>query len=407
MLRTTTLLVAATLALSPAAMAQEDVLSLQIGDPARRDKTVALLLDGIVDTRDGAVLTTTQVASRLAEVDLLFIGESHTSMEFHRAQLQMLEALVAAGRDVLIGLEMFPVTEQASLDAWVSGQFEGETEFVTAARWYEHWGYNWDYYAGIFRLAREHRLPMAALNAPRDVVSAVRRKGIDGLDPDEAAFMPPAIDTDDADHLALFKAYIGDDGHGGGMTDEQWQSMFAAQCTWDATMGYNAVRALQASEAADPIMVVLIGSGHVSYGLGIERQARNFFDGRTASLIPVPLVDESGAPISTVSAGYADFVWGVPGESEPLFPSLGISTTAPDTGNGLRVLFAQEGTPGARAGIESGDLLVSVDGEEIIDKEHYSRLIGAKRWGDSVTLGVERGEVSMQITVPLRRAPSR
>jgi uncharacterized iron-regulated protein len=406
MTRITALVATALLLCAPAAIAQDDVLNLRVGDPERRDKTVALVLDGIVDTRDGAVLTTAEVAQRLSDVDLLFVGESHTAIEFHRAQRHILEALVAAGRDVMIGLEMFPVTEQASLDAWVRGDYAGERAFVEGSRWYEHWGYNWDYYSAIFRLAREHGLPMFAINAPRDVVSAVRRKGIDGLTPEEAAYMPPSIDTDNADHLSLFKAYIGDDGHGGGMTDEQWQSMFAAQCTWDATMGYNAVRALQASEAADPIMVVLIGSGHVSYGLGIERQSHDFFDGTTATLIPVPVADENGHPVRTLAAAYADFVWGVPAEDETLYPSLGLSTTTPESGQGLRVLFAQDGTPSARAGVESGDLLVSIDGVTIVDKEHYSRLVGAKRWGDSVTLGVERGDVSMQVTVPLRRSGS-
>ncbi len=49
--------------------------------------------------------------------------------------------------------------------------------------------------------------------------------------------------------------------------------MQRAQCTWDATMGYNAIQAFEAhaGEAGEgeAIMVVFAGSGHVAYGLGI------------------------------------------------------------------------------------------------------------------------------------------
>ena len=38
-----------------------------------------------------------------------------------------------------------------------------------------------------------------------------------------------------------------------------------SQVLWDATMAYNAVQALE--ERPDAIMVVMVGSGHVAYGL--------------------------------------------------------------------------------------------------------------------------------------------
>lgn len=395
-------LLAVVLLWSPAAGAQ-DVLEIPVGDPARRDKTVALLLDGIIDTHDGSVLDPDGLAARLEGVDILFVGESHTSIDFHRAQARVIEALLDAGREVQIGLEMFPVTEQHSLDRWIDER-PSEEEFVVASRWYEHWGYHWNYYRDIFVLAQQRGARMYALNAPRAIVSAVRTKGIDNLDPEEAAYLPPSIDTDNEDHLRLFKSYFGDDdAMHSGMTDEAWRAMFAAQCTWDATMGYNAVKA-RATAGDNAIMVVLIGSGHVSYGLGIERQANDFFDGRTASLIPVPVHDGDGRPIRTVQASYADYIWGIPGEPAPLYPSLGISTTAArDGGEGLSVLFAQEGTPGADAGLESGDRLLAIDGQPVSDKESYNRLMAGKRWGDVVRLQFMRGDDVRVVEIPLRR----
>jgi hypothetical protein len=40
------------------------------------------------------------------------------------------------------------------------------------------------------------------------------------------------------------------------MSEEQWDAMFGAQCTWDATMGFNAVKALQQHGGSDAIMMV-------------------------------------------------------------------------------------------------------------------------------------------------------
>ena len=45
-------------------------------------------------------------------------------------------------------------------------------------------------------------------------------------------------------------------------------------------MGWNALQALRTHGGDKAIMVVLVGSGHVAYGLGAERQARLWFDGR-------------------------------------------------------------------------------------------------------------------------------
>lgn len=390
--------------LLPGAALAQDVLDLPIGDPARRDKQVALLLDGIVDTRDGAVLTPDELAARLADVDVLFVGESHTAIDFHRVQERVIRALLDAGRQVQVGLEMFPVTEQASLDRWIDER-PSEEAFVRDARWYEFWGYHWNYYRDIFLLAQERGARMYALNAPREVVSAVRRKGIDGLDPEEAAYLPPSIDLDSDDHLTLFKSYFDeDDAMHAGMSDEQWRSMLAAQTTWDATMGWNAVRHRESADSDEAIMVVLIGSGHVAYGLGIERQARAYFDGSTASLIPVP-VEAGGRPVRTVQASYADFIWGVPGESAPLYPSLGLSTSgASDGEEGLAVLFAQEGTPAADAGMRAGDRLLAIDGQPITDRESWNRLLAAKRWGDTVRLRYQRDGAIAETEIPLRRA---
>lgn len=386
-----------------AALAADPVHRLSLGDPARSDKDITLVLDAVVDTATGETLGPDELAARLDTTRLLLLGESHTSIESHRVQLQVLRALARRGRVIRVGLEMFPYTEQTSLDSWNAGRWS-ETEFVDKSRWYEHWGYHWGYYRDVLLFARTQGIPIFAVNAPRDLVAAVRKTGIVGLSPGQAARMPPKVDTDSTDHLALFKAQVGGgDALHGGMTEDAWKGMQAAQATWDAAMAWNAVQALKAATDPDAVMAVLVGSGHVAYGLGIERQARTWFDGRVASVIAMPITDDKG-PTGPVRASYANFLWGVAREQASAWPSFGLSTRAGEGGR-RPIIDIEKDSPAALAGLKVGDVIVKIDEVAIDSREAMSRQMASYNWGDAPRLTITRGAEQLTVTVPLRRVP--
>jgi uncharacterized iron-regulated protein len=389
-----------------AGLAQAQVLHLAIGDPARKDKEVPLQLDTITDTKTGEAITPDQLVSKLAGVRLLLIGEEHTNMDIHRVQARVIEALHKAGRRVFIGLEMFPYPWQHSLDEWHGGYLT-ENGFLALSRWYDNWGYNWNYYRDIFVFARDNHIPLFALNAPREVVAAVRKKGFTNLTPEEAAHIPKDIDVSNPDHLAFFKATFADTTsgpmiHSSGMTDDMWKAMLSAQATWDATMGWHAVQALKDFGGKDALMVVLVGSGHVAYGLGIEHQARQWFKEPIASIIPMEVSDDL-KPLKTVRASYANFLWGVPEELDSLYPATGLSTRSIDGGRALQVLAPEANSLAAKVGFKENDVLVSIDGTPLGDKETLARLTAAKRWGDVAVFVVKRGTETLTLTMPFRR----
>jgi uncharacterized iron-regulated protein len=402
--------VAALALAAPAAQAAGDkILHLSIGDAARKGREAPLVLDAITDTKTGEQITPDEMVKRLASTRLLLVGEEHTNTQFHGVQFRVLQALVRSGRHVMIGLEMYPYTEQRSLDQWRDNLLT-EEGFLRLSRWYENWGYNWQYYRDIFLLARDARVPMFAVNTPREIVAAVRKKGLANLTPEEAAHIPKEIDVDNADHMTFFRTTFEDETgpvHGGGMGEDMWKNMLSAQCTWDATMGYNAVDALKRSNDPQAIMVVLVGSGHVAYGLGIERQARKWFDGQISTLIPVSVTMEKVGPIKSVRASYANFTWGVPEEIDSAYPTLGTSTAVGAGDAARRVIIVQKDSAADRAGVKVGDVITSFDGAPVTDKETLSRLMAAKRWGDAASLGVRRGEQDVALTVVFRRTASR
>ena len=404
MKRKTFLLLLISLGLPRWGGAEDKTLHLAVGDPARKGREARVVLDAVTDSRTGDLLTPAELAARLADARLVLVGESHTDIDFHRTQLRVIEALQKTGRQVLIGLEMYPYTEQPYLDQWTQGLLT-EEGFLQLSHWYKNWGYHWGYYRDIFLFARDHGLPMFAVNAPRDVVAAVRQKGFDSLTPEQAAHLPRQVDTSSDEHRALFRAFFGeDDPLHGGMTPEQVEGMFAAQTTWDAAMAHNALRALAEHGGPGSVLVVLAGTGHVVYGLGIQRQAvSQGFTGRIATVVPVPVLDEDDAPVAAVQASYADFLWGVPPQADPLYPGLGISMASGEGEAGRKVIFVAKDSAAAGAGFQVGDLLLAMDGAPLPDKESLNRAMAGERWGDAATFTVRRGDQSLDLRAVFRR----
>ena len=245
---------------------------------------------------------------------------------------------------------------------------------------------------------------MVGLNAPREVVRDVRAKGFDALAPEVRRRMPPQIDTANAEHRQLVRSYFdADDPLHAKMTPEQQEGVYLAQLTWDASMGWQAGQAL--SVPADPreIVVVLIGGGHVAYGLGAERQLRSGFKGRTASLIPVTV--RSGTKSAMVSASYADFLWGVPQTAQPTLPVLGVSLMGRIGKEPTKVIQIDAGSTADRAGVRVGDVLRELDGAKIDGTASLQRKVGDYRWGDSATLRLEREGQMVTLPLDFRRKP--
>jgi uncharacterized iron-regulated protein len=395
------------------AQARQEIVDLALGDPARKDRMVTLGVDRLIDTRTTVAaageIAPGDLAQRLQDTRILLIGEAHTSRESHRVQQQVIEALHRAGRRVIVGLEMYPFTAQPALDRWSRGALGGpapmtEEKFLDESSWFLHWGHHFGYYRDIFLFARDNGLRMVGVNAPREVIAAVRKKGLRNLTPEEARQIPADIDTDNAEHLTLFKAYFGggDATHGGagGMNEATWKDMLGAQAAWDATMAFHAAKAWKEAKDDRAIVIVLVGSGHVAYGLGIERQARRWFDGEVSTVIPVEIAKDA---TTQVRASYADIVWGVPVEPYLAYPSLGITPVTRSADQLQQVVAVDRSSPAAAAGVTVGDIVLAIDGQPIASRESFNRFSATKDWGDTAEVKLRRGTEEITLKLFLRR----
>jgi putative serine protease PepD len=86
---------------------------------------------------------------------------------------------------------------------------------------------------------------------------------------------------------------------------------------------------------------------------------------------------------------------------------LGIESGPSGSGSGAVVHTATSGGPADRAGIEPGDVIVSIDGERITAISDVSRIVNEKHPGDRVELSVRRGSREEMVGVTLGTRPLR
>lgn len=184
------------------------------------------------------------------------------------------------------------------LNGWTLGWWS-EPEFIEKSDWKKQWGFDYNLYKPIFDVVREHKLPMAALNIPRDWVRKVGRGGASALSAEEQAQVP-AIDTKNSDHRSIFNALMG--GHP--PTGPQGENIYSAQVLWDVSMADSALKYWDsAPRTSKTVFVVVAGIGHTMYGQGINYRIWKRTGEKGLNLAAV-----SGEGKIEVSRGLADAV---------------------------------------------------------------------------------------------------
>ena len=351
------------------------------------------------DLAAARTLPDVDLAGRLADVRLLFLGEHHNEARSHDFQLALIRELVAAGREVTVGLEMLPPTSNAALDAWRDGRLE-EQAFLEQADWYRHWGFPWDAYRPLFLEFRDARLTVRGLNAAPETREAVRQDKLDALPPDVAADIAE-LDAPEpqADYLlwALNRS-----GHRLTLTrdDPHFAPYRRVQILWDRLIG---LRGARLAEAQGPrgIEVVLVGSGHLAYKLGANLQAARV--SRVAQLSVVDaMIDPAALDAQSryaVPLGLGDWVRVYPhDEHRRPRPSLMALKLAPHP-RGVLVEALSRFKPHLPAGLRAGDVIVSLAGQSV-SAEVQLRLAWERLTpGEPVPMAILRGTAELSLTV--------
>ena len=220
-----------------------------------------------------------QLLDAIADRRVIFVGESHDRYEDHLNQLTVIQGLKQRGKDVAIGMEFFQQPYQPAVDAYIGGGID-EAAFLRQTEYFDRWRFDYRLYRPILDYARQHRIPVIALNLEAELTRRAGEVGIEGLTPQERARIPAEIDRTDAAYQARVAAVFAQHP----MPDKKSLERFMeVQLLWDEGMAERAARYLQ--EHPEKTLVVLAGGGHIEYGQGIPKRLLRRVPGSSATLL--------------------------------------------------------------------------------------------------------------------------
>lgn len=235
------------------------------------------------------------MVEEVADARVILVGEDHQRTDNHAAQLALIMQLHEQDVPFAIGLEMFTAPTQGKLDRWVAGTLS-RNEFIRL--YYREWAMPWPLYQDIFLYAREHRIPLIALNVPRAITRKVARKGFAALTPKERKQIPEGITCSvDPAYRAMIREAFSGHAHNG----KSFDHFCEAQMLWNKTMAWYVRKFLGRDEHAR--VVVLAGVGHAMKG-GIPQELASYGQGYEYQVILPELPQFSRNTTQSSTADY-------------------------------------------------------------------------------------------------------
>ena len=350
---------------------------------------------------DGSEISEEQLLDDLQRRPVVMLGETHTSAEHHRWQLHVLSALFGRNQNMVIGFEAFPRTIQPILDRWTRGELS-EDKFIELTRWNEVWRYDPALYMPLFNFARMHRIPMRALNVERSLIQKISRNGWASISKDQrGGIATPKLPSEDytkslSNIFAMHSIMYKKDAPPSETDKKNLASFIEAQTFWDRAM---AEAISQASTAGgNPLVVAIVGRGHVEYGYGISHQLADLGISNGAVLLPWDkglacdgLKTSEGFPVARA-------VFGVDERSEPekpYQPMLGVQIKT--SANGVRIIKVADGSIAASGGLQKDDLIIQAAGTKISEPKELVEIISNQSPGTYLPLRIIRDGMGLDV----------
>ena len=322
--------------------------------------------------------------SRIQQTRVVLVGETHTNYGHHLNQLAIIKKTHKKWGGVFsIGLEMVQQPFQSYLEDYIGGKIT-EREMLRGVQWYSRWRYDFRLYRPIFDFAKQHKIPLIALNIPQELTKRISKVGIDGLTPEERKQLPALIDKSNAEYTKRLRKVFGMHAHGKKFNEKGFKKFVDAQLAWDEGMAFAASNYLR--KHPNRRMVVLAGSGHLINREGIpsrlDRQLTLSTDQR--SLVVLSHSDEK------YSSKEADF--SLPTKDIKLPPAGLIGIGMKDTQQGVQISNIAKSGAAQKAGLQKGDLLVKLNKETVKTTSDVNLWRLDKKPNEKVEVLIRRGK---------------
>lgn len=345
-----------------------------------------------------------EVLAQAAAAEIVLLGEQHDDEDHHRWQAQVLAGLHALRPEMVIGFEMFPRQVQPVLERWVAGDLTVPA-FLAQTAWEEHWTVPIELYLPLFEFARINRIPMFALNVDARLTRAIGDKGWDAIPERERAGIGRAAPANEAYRDFLYGAYS-EHAHGqDARSSRAFQYFVEAQQNWDRAMAEALLgRRIAGPQGQPPLIVGVMGSGHLRDGLGVPHQLGDLGVDRVVTLLPL----SPDADCREIRPKLADAVFALPKKPTPSVPPprLGVQLEDADTARGgVRVMAVATGSLADKSGLHAGDRLLEVAGRPAVKADAVIAVVRAAPPGTWLPVRVRRGEATLDVVIRFPPAP--
>ncbi len=184
------------------------------------------------------------------DASVIYLPEEHDSIQDHKFQEEVIRKLHREGYRIVIAMEMFQQPFQKYLDEYISGKIS-EEEMLEKTEYRKRWGFNQEYYAPIWRFAKERGIKIYAINISTELV---RRIGAEGLEKVKDPMLPERIYEHTPQEKERLKSVLKNH------PPVEEKRFYDVQLAWDNAMALKIVRILE--QEKDSKVVVLLGKGH-------------------------------------------------------------------------------------------------------------------------------------------------
>lgn len=264
----------------------------------------------ITDNRTDGRLELAQLIERLKTADVIFLGEKHDNDAGHQFQLEVIQALQAAGCDLAIGMEQFERDVQGAVDDYLAGKLS-EEDFLAASRPWKNYP---EHYRAIVEFAKANRLPILAGNLPRKLATAVSEGKT--LEPHQMAFAARGTSASKDRYWDNFVRTM--QGHMGADGNEMMIKFYASQCAKDDAMAEAITDHLVTNRHRPRKVVQLCGHFHSDYGLGTVARVQSRLPLMHSVVVTMEMIPEAGAKPAEKEWDRANFtLWTIPNKAKP------------------------------------------------------------------------------------------
>lgn len=342
-----------------------------------------------------------ELLADMARRDIVLLGEQHDDADHHQWQLQTLAALHMLRPQMVIGFESFPRRVQPVLDKWIAGELTVK-QFLEQTGWEKVWTFPPELYLPLFQFARINRIPIVALNVERTLTEAVANKGWDAVPAEQKEGV-----SRPAPPLAAYKEFLfdvfkthprrpGSETGAADRNDTAFRFFVESQTTWDRAMAEALARRVATAQSASrPLVVGIMGGGHVRNGHGVPHQLRELGVSNVGTLLPVDTRQDCEA----IGMGFADGVYAMPEtpRDKPAPPRLGVRLEQVE--GGVTLAEVSSGSLAEQSGLKRGDRIVSIAGIPVVKTVSVISAVRMQPDGAWLPMQIRRGTETLDLVI--------